>query len=289
LRRDTRAQQSRDGNLMILVDGVETALVPASDRGLSYGDGVFRTLAVLNGIPQHWLRHYAKLSSDCAAIGMRCPDETLFQKDLRGVCPTNPNCALKIIVTRGAAERGYAYAETARPTRIVLSARLPNYPQTYVSRGVKVRRCQLKLAHQPALAGIKHLNRLENVLARAEWTGSDITEGVLCDVDDNVIGGTMTNLFVVNGENLATPSLHRCGIAGVTRQRVLEAAARYGVACEVRNLPLSDVLLADEIFLVNSLAGIWPVREIDRKSFALGAVTRSVQQWLKQEDDAQMA
>jgi 4-amino-4-deoxychorismate lyase len=274
---------------MILVDGVDRAFIPADDRGLGYGDGVFRTLAVLHGIPQHWLRHYAKLFSDCTAIDMRCPDESLFRQDLSRICLTDPDCAVKIIVTRGAAERGYAYADTAKPTRIVLGVRLPNYPQTYVSQGVKVRRCQLKLAHQPALAGIKHLNRLENVLARAEWTDSDIAEGLLCDVDDAVIGGTMTNIFVVKGDSLATPSLHRCGIAGVTRERVLEAAARQDIACEVTNLPWRDVLSADEIFLVNSLAGIWPVRELEGKTFAVGAVTRSVQHWLKQEDDAQMA
>src|SRR6476620_9576021 len=114
---------------MILVDGVDRALVPANDRGLGYGDGVFRTLAVLQGSPQHWWRHYPKLFSDCSAIDIRCPDETFFRQDLSRICLTNSDCAVKIIVTRGAAERGYAYADTARPTRIVLSALLPNYPQ----------------------------------------------------------------------------------------------------------------------------------------------------------------
>jgi 4-amino-4-deoxychorismate lyase len=274
---------------MILVNGAEDAWIDAANRGLAYGDGVFRTLAVVGGLPRHWSRHYAKLAHDCAAINLRCPDEELLKQEARRIALADADCALKLIITRGEGERGYRYAEHGTASRIVLGAALPNYPQTYSSHGVKVRLCRLRLGHQPALAGVKHLNRLENVLARAEWSAADIAEGLLCDVDDYVIGGTMTNVFVVKNSNLATPRLHGCGVAGVTRDRVIAAAVRHGVGCNVVDVPWSDVLAADEIFVVNTLAGVWPVRDIDGESFAPGPITTAVQHWLKQEDDAQMA
>jgi 4-amino-4-deoxychorismate lyase len=146
-------------------------------------------------------------------------------------------------------------------------------------------RCVLALGHQPALAGVKHLSRLENVLARAEWNDPSIAEGLLCDADDNAIGGTMTNLFIAANGALATPSLARCGVAGVTRDRVLDAARRHGVACAVRDIPWADVLAADEVILTNSLAGAWPVREIDGRMFEAGPLARSVQRWLESDDE----
>jgi 4-amino-4-deoxychorismate lyase len=274
---------------MILINGIETALVQATDRGLSYGDGVFRTLAVRHGLPQHWPRQYAKLASDCEAIRLRCPDAVLLAQEVSRVCAADPNCALKVVITRGVGERGYRYGEEAVPTRILLTAPLPKYPQTYAEFGVKVRLCRLKLAPQPATAGVKHLNRLENVLARAEWSDSGIAEGIVCDIDDYVIGGTMTNVFVVKDATLVTPSLHRCGVGGLTRDRVIEAATRHGAPCDETTLAWNEVISADEIFLVNSLIGIWPVRDIEGQTRSVGPLTRAAQGWLKQEDDAQMA
>lgn len=274
---------------MILVNGNETGVVAAADRGLAYGDGVFRTLLVRNGAPQQWPRQRAKLGFDCAALGIAMPEKGSLEQDVTRVCRANRDCALKVIVTRGIGERGYRYAENRVPTRIVLSAPLPSYPPSYAEAGVKVRLCRLQLAHQPALAGIKHLNRLENVLARAEWTDPSIAEGIICDAHAHAIGGTMTNLFIAKNGALVTPGLERCGIAGVTRDRVIDAAARHDAACEVTILSWDDVLAADEIFLVNSLLGVWPVRDIEGETRAPGPLTRAVQSWLNQEDDAKAA
>jgi 4-amino-4-deoxychorismate lyase len=273
---------------MILVNGVETGMIAAGDRGLAFGDGVFRTIRVRNSVPQQWLRQRAKLAADCTILGIRCPEARLLDGEVAQVSRKSGDCAVKIIVTRGATLRGYRYAEDLEPTRIVLSAPLPTYPASYGEAGVKVRLCRLKLAHQAALAGVKHLNRLENVLARAEWSDSDIAEGILCDVEEHAIGGTMTNIFVVRGGMLATPRLHRCGVAGVTRERVIDAAAKHGVACDVADLSWNDVVNADEVFLVNSLAGVWPVRDIAGQCRSPGALTRAAQRWLSEEDDAQV-
>jgi 4-amino-4-deoxychorismate lyase len=154
----------------------------------------------------------------------------------------------------------------------------------YRESGVKVRLCALKLALQPALAGVKHLNRLENVLARAEWSDPEIAEGILCDAQGHVIAGTMMNVFIAVDGTLATPGVERCGVAGVTRQRVMEAAERHGVACAVTTLSWTDVVGADEVFLVNSLAGVWPVRDLDGETRVPGETSRAVQRWLDEQD-----
>ena len=258
--------------------------VAATDRGLAYGDGVFRTILVRGGLPVQWRRQYAKLRSDCAAIGIRCPDEALLADDLRHACDPSGDHIAKIIVTRGDGPRGYAYADDLEPTCVVLAAPRVPYPAEYAQAGVRVRKCALTLAHQPALAGIKHLNRLENVLARAEWSDSSIAEGLLCDAAGNAIGGTMTNVFIAGSGGLATPALDRCGVAGVTRERVIDAARAHGVACEIRDVAWTELAEADEVILTNSLAGAWPVRDIDGEPRTPGPAVRTIQSWLDRED-----
>ena len=270
---------------MVLINGVENAALSAVDRGLAYGDGIFRTLPARNRVPQHWPRHYAKLASDCAAIGMQCPDAALLGPEIVRVCELDPDSAIKVIVTRGVSSRGYRYEQDAEPTRIVMSSPLPGYPQSYADTGVRVRRCRVRLAQQPALAGIKHLNRLENVLARAEWSDAEIAEGILSDTDGNVIGGTMTNIFLARAGALATPSLDRCGVAGVTRERVIQAASDCGVRCATTRISWGDVVDADEVILVNSIAGAWPVCELEGRVRSVGPMARAVQHWLRQDDE----
>jgi len=274
---------------MILVNGKARSEVSAADRGLAYGDGVFRTFPARNGKPMHWRRHYAKLARDGAALGLRAPPADVLAADVSSACGGQQECAVKIILTRGAGARGYRYAAGEEPTRVVSAEPLSPGSSERRSGGIAVRLCSLKLGHQPALAGLKHLNRLENVLARAEWSDPGIAEGLMRDTVGNVICGTMTNIFVAAGGALATPRLDRCGVAGVTRERVMEAAGRAGYSCAVTTLTWSDVLGAEEVFLVNSLAGIWPVRDLDGQSRTPGTITRELQRALERDDDAQMA
>jgi 4-amino-4-deoxychorismate lyase len=271
---------------MILVDGVARDEVSASDRGLGYGDGVFRTLLARRGLPVQWPRQYGKLAHDAAALGLRAPASDLLESEVRQVCRSEDDCAVKIILTRGVGVRGYAYTGAEKPTRIVFAGPLSQDLVTQRAEGIRVRLCTLKLSHQPALAGLKHLNRLENVLARAEWTDAEVAEGILCDAQGHVISGIMTNLFIAVDGALATPALEHCGVAGVTRERVMEEAERRRVCCSVTTLSWSDVLGADEVFLVNSLAGVLPVRDLDGEDRAPGPLARAAQRWLDEEDHA---
>jgi 4-amino-4-deoxychorismate lyase len=271
---------------MILVNGIARDEVLASDRGFAYGDGVFRTLLARRGLPVQWHRQYSKLSRDAAALGLRAPAAELLKGEVKEVCGSEESCAVKIVLTRGVGARGYAYSGTEKPTRVVSAGPLAPDLETQRAGGIKVRLCSLKLSHQPALAGVKHLNRLENVLARAEWNDPQLAEGILCDEHGHVIGGTMTNLFIGIEGALATPGLDRCGVAGVTRERIMECAERHALSCTVTTLSWSDVLGADEVFLVNSLAGVLPVRNLDGEERMPGPLARAAQNWLEEADDA---
>lgn len=265
----------------MLINGVPGNQVSAQDRGLLYGDGVFRTLRVLNGCIQCWPRHYHKLQQDCAALWIACPEAGMLHEELQRLIGQQPDGVARITITRGEQkEYGYRPVEDVIPTRILKISPLFHYPDENYSRGVKLRICNIRLAHQPKLAGIKHLNRLENILAAAECSDPDIAEGVLLDVSGNVIEGIRSNLFMVRKGELFTPSLSSCGVAGIQRERVMEWAVRHGVPCWVKQFGLMELLAAEEIFLVNSVIGLWPVRELSGSFWNRHPISMQVQEWL---------
>ena len=144
-----------------------------------------------------------------------------------------------------------------------------------------LRVCKTPLGLNPALAGIKHLNRLEQVMARAEWDDTNIAEGLMLDVAGHVIEGTMSNVFCVRQDTLFTPDLTHCGVEGITRERVLKTAGRNGLEAVVTQLGLADIRQADEVFICNSLIGIWPVRRLAEKSWLPGPITKALKQALE--------
>jgi len=245
----------------MLINGVSGDLISIRDRGLLYGDGVFRTLRSAGGRALHWPLHYQKLQHDCATLGITCPDFGRLSAELASLLADHPDAVLKIIVTRGQGMRGYLPTIDAALTHIWDVSPLPVYPASYTTDGVTLGLCTLRLSHQPRLAGIKHLNRLENVLAAAECT--DVNEGLLLDIDGFVIEGVRSNLFLISRGRLITPELSRCGVAGVERDRVMNYARQIDMPVEVRNVEFDELHKADEVFLTNSVFGLWPVARID--------------------------
>jgi len=247
----------------MLVNGKPGNMVSIRDRGLLFGDGVFRTLRVSGGRSFHWPLHYQKLRHDCTGLGIACPDFALLSKEMDDLLKLHPDGVYKLIVTRGEGTRGYSPAPQADSTHIWDVLPCPDYPADWPVTGIKARLCQMRLGYQSRLAGIKHLNRLENVLAAGEWSDAEIAEGLLMDAAGNVIEGTRSNLFLVKNGILITPELARCGVAGVQRDRVLNWAARHNMPLQVRDISLDEVLQADELFLVNSVMILWPLRELE--------------------------
>jgi 4-amino-4-deoxychorismate lyase len=266
--------------MMILVDGEPAAVIPADDRGFAYGDGVFRTLAMRHGVPEMWSRQIAKLTTDCRALDLALPSESALREDVRRIAAGMPDCAVRITITRGSGGRGYVMPEPAHSRRVVAASVLPEYPVTYSQQGVQARFCTLRLAAQPRLAGIKHLNRLENVLARAEWHDPAIAEGLMLDTSGNVIAGTRSNIFITENGALVTPDLSACGVAGVTRDLVLESAARHGVDCRVEPVSRARLEAANEVLLLNSLIGVWPIAVLGQYTWSDFVLTPLVRKWL---------
>lgn len=257
----------------VLVNGAVGAMVPAFDRGLCYGDGLFETLRFIGVRAPLWERHMARLREGCARLGMVVPDVECLARECAAAIASAESAVVRITLTRGSGRRGYAPDPQATPTRVVAAFPLPGLDPDWYARGIRVRCCQLRLAWQPSLAGVKHLNRLEQVLARAEWSDPDILEGLLFDADDGVVGATAANVFVSLGGALATPPVDACGVAGVARAALLDALP----GIEVRRITRDELMQADEIFLTSSVRGVLPVRELDGRALRVGPRARAAQ------------
>lgn len=263
------------------IDGVAADTLPVLDRGLHYGDGLFETLAVKDGSIGLLQSHLERLQEGCTRLGLPMPPLEILQTELHAAAAGETRAVLKLMVTRGEGGRGYRPPVDTRPRRILLRYPWPDYPEAWARDGVRTLICDTRLSTQPRLAGMKHLNRLEQVLARAEWDEADgYQEGLMLDAGGRVVEGTMTNVFAVTREDvLLTPDLSRAGVAGVMRRHILEQAAKAGMQIRVAELPLAALMRANEIFLCNSLIGVWPVSELGGRSYAVGAMTRRAQRW----------
>lgn len=273
----------------MLVNGVTGNLISIRDRGFLYGDGVFRTLRVSGGRAQHWLLHFQKLQHDCTKLGISCPDFGLLSAELDGLREHHPDGVYKLIVTRGQGARGYAPPVSALPVHLWDVAPMPVYPAAWAMHGIHAMLCELRLGSQPRLAGIKHLNRLENVLAAAELAAEhpagDIAEGLLRDEQGHVISGTRSNLFLVAQGSLVTPDLSRCGVAGVQRGRVMDWAAAQNMPLQVRDVGEDELWSADELFVVNSVFGLWSICGLGQRSWSDFTVAMQIRQALAKERD----
>ena len=268
-----------------LVNGEPGELIPVSDRGLLYGDGLFETIAVRDGRPQHWLRHMNRLQAGCTRLGIQPFESAQLAAEADSIIKGADTGVLKLIVTRGSAGRGYRVAETNVSTRIMQLHPWPEYPAENAEQGVKTRLCEIRLGQNPFLAGIKHLNRLEQVLARQEWIDDDIREGLLMDTDGNLVEGSMSNLFIISDGVLMTPDLSRCGVAGIMRTIILELAEQQGLDPRITPISRQALAQADEVFLSNSLIGIWPVIAMDESMYRKGNITVQLQKLLADTSD----
>jgi 4-amino-4-deoxychorismate lyase len=231
---------------------VDTVL--AGGRGLAYGDGVFETMRAVGGAIPWWPAHRARLARGAARLGIAMPSDDALDAALRDLLRDHPDAVVKLVLTRGSGGRGYAPPADAPPVWLLSASALPPAPR---AGGLVLRWCELRLATQPALAGIKHCNRLEQVLARAEWRDAGIDEGLLRDVDGDVVCATAANLFVLRDDRWWTPLVDRCGVAGVCRGWALDALD----ATERRMTP-DEVLSSQALVLCNAVRGILPVARL---------------------------
>ncbi len=261
-------------------NGDASGQVDASDRGFQYGDGLFETVAIRNDAPRLWQYHMDRLSNGCKLLGIEKPADTeLYEGVMHALrhsdVPTAYSVA-KIIVSAGAGRRGYGRPKATTPT--VLFGAFPAAPppvDSYVD-GVDLALCRTRLASDSPTAGLKTLNRLEQVLARSEFIDTGEFEGLTMDAADNIICGTMSNVFFVTKKSISTPSLDRCGVAGVMRRHVIETLRGQGIDTHIQTVKLVDLKNIDEVFVANSQFGVMPVRSCADMRWPVGDTTRRV-------------
>jgi len=272
---------------MMLINGERKKTIEVTDRGFQYGDGLFETIEVCNGQAVFLDRHLDRLKLGCDRLHIPFPNRDVLCFEAASLiqqsgCQYSNKAVLKLIVTRGSGGRGYCPPDLLQPTRVFSLHPFPDYSSAYQEQGVIARFCDTRLGLNPALAGIKHLNRLEQIMARSEWHDPAIEEGIMLDGNEHVIEGTRTNLFYVKNKCLYTASLTHAGIEGIMRAIIISLASAHEWPVIEHTFSKDELMSADEIFISNSIIGIWPVRQIADSYFPVGIKTRQLQAWLAQ-------
>jgi 4-amino-4-deoxychorismate lyase len=263
---------------VIRVNGHAATEVSVLERGLHYGDGLFETIACVGGRPRFVRRHLRRLAAGCARLGIEPGDLPALAQEVEALAAGVPRAIIKVLLSRGPAlARGYGVTGHEKPTRITLRYPWPEEDPLLAQRGVRVRIATMRLGENPALAGLKHCNRLEQLLARREWSDPGIAEALMFSSSGALVSGTMSNVFLVEDGKLLTPRVDRCGVAGVMRELVLATATAGGLSAHECRLEAQDLSRAREVFLTSALIGIRPVRELDGVSLAGGPVTQELQ------------
>lgn len=266
----------------IWVNGRPATEVAVQNRGLTYGDGLFETLRISTRGPVLLEYHLDRLQN--GAQRLRIPfDRAAMTQELNAFPGCHHPGIVKLIYTRGVGGRGYSPANFEQPTRILSSHSEPTWPARHYEQGVHLHTCQTRLGRNPLLAGMKHLNRLEQVLARSEWLDADAyQEGLVCDTEGNMVEGVMSNLFFVVDKVVQTPLLANCGVAGVLRRWLLEHFQRLQMTVAEVEKPPCHLQRASEVFTCNSVYGVWPVASLGNLQWVPGAVTRRAQTLFQQ-------
>ncbi len=251
-------------------------LIDVTDRGLAYGDGLFETIAIRAGQARFLSFHLDRLLAGCSRLRIAAPELTSLKSNLAAAVSGVRHGVLKVIVTRGPGPRGYSLPVQPLTTVAWGTAATPVLP----SLPIEIRWCETMTSVNPAAAGFKSLGRLDQVLARAEWSQPEVAEGLMTTTEGHLIGGTASNVFLVAGVRILTPAVHRAGIPGVMRRVVLETAKKAGIGILEGQLAPSEVANASEVFVTNALTGIRPVRRLGAQTWPTGPLTRQLQQLL---------
>lgn len=247
--------------LDILVNGKRDLDIHPLDRGLQYGDGLFETILVEKGCVTFFQQHMQRLLKGCEVLGFSKPDIASIKQDVSELIGAKENGVIKILLSRGVSERGFMPPKNPAITRVISFADADGPISSTLSH-FNLQLCHTRLSRQPLLAGIKHLNQLERVLAKSELKDNASDEGLMLDTSELVIEGTMSNIFIVKNDVLLTPALDNAGVSGVIRNFLIQQASEDGIVCEIAELGLDDVKNADEIFMTNSLMPVRSVKQL---------------------------
>ncbi len=274
---------------LTLVNELETSAMDIADRGLAYGDGVFETLRVIDGQIPLLDYHLERLKRGVLVLGLGKPEALVAQfrhyvelalKDLTKVAHLK-RALIKVILTRGQGGRGYTPPSEPELTFITQVFEYPKFPASNWEKGISLHLCVHRLSHQPVLAGIKHLNRLDQVLASKELSQTVCEEGLLLDYQGNVVEGSKSNLLIFKDNKVITPELGGAGVAGTLRQYLMDQSSSIGIEFVETRVCVADLKTAEGMAVVNSVLGLWPVKEFSGKRYAAHKICGMIQSHLK--------
>ncbi|MFT5450966.1 MAG: 4-amino-4-deoxychorismate lyase [Enterobacterales bacterium] len=251
----------------------------ATDRALLYGDGVFTTIVIKDQKALFIEEHFKRLLDNCQQLKIINLPLDEIKISFSSAIEHIKQGIVRITVARSSGERGY-FCANPKPVFWITSSDWPVHIQLFRASGINVRYCEQRLSQNPSLAGIKHCNRLEQVLARNEWQSDDYQEGLMLDTQGHLIEGTMSNLFIIKNNLLITPTLTLSGVKGIMRQKVIEIAQSEGIEVNIMDIKPEDLKSAEAAFVTNSVIGIWSINKIENHSFTKNPLIEKLQQSL---------
>jgi len=273
-----------DSKLLSFVNGIQEKKISVADRGLAYGHGLFETIRVSKGAIPLLEYHILRLLRGAKIIGIKA-DRELIEKYIYQLLEASPEeGVIKIIVTAGSSQRGYFYNKNNDTYYVTQWFPAAVVDPPLRKKGIALKYCKHRLPHSPILAGIKHLNRLDQIIARSEWS-EEFHDGLVLDQDDNVIECTSSNIFVYKNGVWMTPKINRCGVSGVMREYLIcNLIPGAGSNVMEVNMPLEVFLSSDEVFICNSVTGIFPVVSVENLcEFESGLATKKINEELCKE------
>lgn len=260
------------------VNGTASSLVPLDDRAVQYGDGCFTTMAVTNGTIEFWSQHRQRLRDSCAALQINFNQWQVLAQQVQQLALQHPDSVIKIILSRGSGGRGYASPEPQNPRYFLSLHAKPAHYADWQENGIVLGLSEVRLAKQTKLAGIKHLNRLEQVLVKQQMPVNQVDDLLVCDTDGNMIETSAANIFWRQQGIWFTPLLDSAGVAGIMRDAIIAKMQQHNIAVQSISASHQLLLQASEVFICNSLMKIVPVKRFNQHHFSVEH-SRQLQQW----------
>ena len=260
-------------NPVVLINGVEQDKISVFNRNMQYGDGLFETCVARDNQILFWPRHYSRLEIGCVKLNINKIDEGVWLSDIKKAfeLSSKKNCIVKLILSRGDSLRGYGYKDDIEPVRVVIVSEMY---QPLFNKEFSLEYAISGYHSNPQLAGIKHCNRLEQILARSNLSSN---EAIMLDEKENIISVTQGNIYFIFGNKLLTPKLDRCGVVGSRRSLILELAMSLKMEALESNISINQAQKADEVFISNSVIGIQPVHSIESYKLGKNPLTEKIQ------------
>ncbi|MDL4914112.1 MAG: aminodeoxychorismate lyase [Enterobacterales bacterium endosymbiont of Blomia tropicalis] len=249
------------------INGIEQKQLPANDRAVQFGDGCFTTAAVQNGKILLIEQHLQRLKDTCEQLWLPEVDWSLLEKEMRRAAQNQQQAVLKVVITAGTGGRGYSRTGCGESTRIISLSPWPQHYLRLQQQGVTLATSPIRLAQNAQFAGLKHLNRLEQVMIRAHLDQTDADEALVLDTQGQVVECCAANLFWRKGDTILTPDLSMSGVNGIMRRYLMMQLEAAGLACQVVQSEPAEIFAADEVVICNALMPVLPVRQIDAVNF----------------------